>query len=612
MHSSPLPTRYDDVRPDARRLLYLFAIVVLMLIPAQTIVAAARVNTRQQKDEAGASRSEARGQSIVRGRVIYEDTRRPVRRVGVMLYDPAAKGRRINLMSWTDGRGEFQIKNVPAGKYFIQIEAPGIIRSGPFDSEEAQKEIATVTVDGTSKAEVVVRVKRGAAISGKVSYADGDPVLNASIILLRKKEGRWMPVFIGGRTNDHDTDERGIYRISGLAPGEYLIGAAEEKMGIELTAQDDPEGGNVLNRALISTTYYDGATSTSAATPLQIMAGDEKTDINITLADRPVHSISGVVTLKTDNRPVSRARISLKRKDEEPDSVNYYQDPVVNSDEQGRFTVDEVLDGNYTLTVTPPQPLQQRYGYGQTTAPAPAHTDATRKFAVKQLEISVTGADLMNLLIEVSSGGRISGVMTMDGGKPLPPNTFVALEPSSGERRDHLSAPVQPDGSFTLEGVTSGSYYLRTFVQQTNKFYTKSVMHGRSDITREPLTVKDGEEISNVRMVISADVAQLSGRVLASDGKSPESGVGVMFISADPLEQKTMSRRMFGLTNAEGIFRVSGAPGEYLALIVRPGEDYYQLRGDALKLRAATAQRVTLQPGENTRLELVAPSAKSP
>lgn len=602
-----IPHRISGVKIYARTFLYTFIMAGWLLASSTATIAGAQVNGQQQKDD-GAQRSNARPQAIVRGRVIYEDTRRPLRRVGVTIYDPAGRGRGTHTMAWTDGRGEFQFKNVPAGKYFVYVEAPGIIRSGPSDSEEAQKELTTVTVDGTSKSEVTVRVKRGGAVSGKVTYADGDPVFNASILILRKKESKWIPVYLNGRTTDHDTDERGIYRISGLAPGEYLIGAAEEKMGIELSAQDDPDGGNMLNRALISTTYYDGATSLSGATPLQIVAGDETKDINITLADRPLHSISGVVTLKADNRPVTRARISLKRKDEELEAPFYYQDMVVNTDEQGRFTLDEVQDGSYTMIVSPPRDHLQRYGYGRPASQANAGT--AMKFAPKHLEVNVTGTDLTNMVIEVSSGGRITGVVTVDGGKPLPGNAYVAVEPVSGERIEQTPALIQPDGTFTLEGILSGSYFLRTIVQPNPRYYTKSVMHGRLDLTREPLIFKEGEDISNVRMVISPDVAQLSGRVLASDGKSPESGVSVVFVSADPLEQKTMSRRMYGFTNADGGFRVSGAPGEYLAIIMRRGEEFSQLRGDVLRLRAAQAQRITLQPGENTKLEIVVPSTK--
>jgi len=57
----------------------------------------------------------------------------------VMIYDPANKSRGNHLMAWTNGRGEFQLKNVPAGKYFVVVTAPGIIRSDQFDPEAAQE-----------------------------------------------------------------------------------------------------------------------------------------------------------------------------------------------------------------------------------------------------------------------------------------------------------------------------------------------------------------------------------------------------------------------------------------------------------------------------------------
>jgi hypothetical protein len=172
------------------------------------------------------------------------------------------------------------------------------------------------------------------------------------------------------------------------------------------------------------------------------------------------------------------------------------------------------------------------------------------------------------------------------------------VEPVSGELPIYLSGQAQRDGSFTIEAVPSGRYFVRTSVPNGG-YYTKLVMYGSSDLTSQPLIMKEDEDINNVRVVISPDVALLSGRVLASDGKSPQVGVSVLFVSTDLLEQKTMSRRMYGYTNADGSFRVSGAPGEYLAIIMRRGENWDQLRGNGLASRAAKAQRITLQPGEN-------------
>jgi hypothetical protein len=498
-------------------------------------------------------------------------------------------------MAWTNGRGEFQIRDVPAGKYFVVVSAPGVLSSGPSAREEEQRELTSVTVDGTSQADVTVRVKLGGAISGKVTYADGDPAVNVAIRVLRQQDGKWIPVHPSGLSGDRVlTDDRGVYRVSALPPGQYVVGAAEQKWGIELTERDDPDGSNLLNRALLTTNYYGGVMSPGGATPLGIAAGEEKEEIDITLADRPAHRLSGVVTLKADGSPVARARISLKRSGEDPALMSELEEPVANTDEQGRFVFDEVPDGGYTMAVSPPSPFAFRpedYPTGLRTG---------RKFAPKQVEVTVAGADLMNLPVVVS-------VVRVEGGKPLPPTVLVVAESAGGEGRGEPLMPirVQQGGAFTLEGLPAGGVYLRAAVPPDNKYYTKSVSLGRVDMSGEPLTVKEDEGLTDVRIEISPGVAQLSGRVLASDGKSPLPGAGVLLVPADPDQQAAGGRRMYGMANVDGIFRVGGAPGEYLVIVVRAADTIYQLSGEALKARAADAQRVVLQPGENKQMDLI-------
>jgi hypothetical protein len=81
--------------------------------------------------------------------------------------------------------------------------------------------------------------------------------------------------------------------------------------------------------------------------------------------------------------------------------------------------------------------------------------------------------------------------------------------------------------------------------------------------------------------------------------------VNLLLVSVDADQHK-----IYGSTNADGNFRVSGAPGEYLLIVLRSSESPYQLNGDALTLRIANARRIVLQPGENTRVEIIAPSDK--
>ncbi len=345
--------------------------------------------------------------STIRGRVVYDDNGKPLRRVEVRLYDPASQSGR-HLMDWTDGRGYFLVKNVPSGKYFVNVNGPGTIRSFNFDSQNQP----SVAVDGRSDGEITVRVKRGGAISGKITYADGDPVLNASLRIMRRQDGKWHD---NRQYTDHCvTDDRGMYRISGLEPGEYVVGASEMKTAVEVMARDDPDGGNFLTNATLTTAYYGGTSNIATATVVLVRAGAEEADINITFPERALRAVSGIVLLRPDSRPVERARLSLYRKEEGAPFNSEQESPVTNSDEQGRFTFDEVPDGNYTLMVSPPHSYER---YNDQSSPLPP--DNSTKFVNRNIELSIAGSDVVDIVVEVSKGGRISGTVALDGGKPL-------------------------------------------------------------------------------------------------------------------------------------------------------------------------------------------------
>jgi hypothetical protein len=197
---------------------------------------------------------------------------------------------------------------------------------------------------------------------------------------------------------------------------------------------------------VLGISYYDGANTMTSATVLTIQAGDEQKDINITLADRPVHSISGTVVFKGSTRAVGRARVTLKRKDESPAVSSDLEDPVTNTDVDGRFNFNEVEDGSYTMIITPPRWISR----GDNFPTAAQITDAGQRFAPRRLEVTVSGASLADIMIEVSSGSRISGTVTVDGGKPLPATVLVHALAEVRQADTVSPIRVQTDGTFQL------------------------------------------------------------------------------------------------------------------------------------------------------------------
>src|SRR5690349_11398167 len=177
------------------------------------------------QDEEAANKS---GHSVVRGRVIFADSQQPLRRATLRLRKEF--NREFLKRTISDKRGEFSFHGVPAGTYYIDVDAAGVISLANgvsftelgFSIEDSS--VALVTVDGTNEVKTEVRAIRGAVVTGRISYGDGEPATHAQIVLYRQKGQTPVLFFL-----DHPvlTDDRGVYRIEGLPAGEYVVGAIE-------------------------------------------------------------------------------------------------------------------------------------------------------------------------------------------------------------------------------------------------------------------------------------------------------------------------------------------------------------------------------------------------
>lgn len=209
--------------------------------------------------------------------------------------------------------------------------------------------------------------------------------------------------------------------------------------------------------------------------------------------------------------------------------------------------------------------------------------------------------------------GRVSGIVVVEGGKPLPPNVIIYPEIAHSERRIQIPpslAHVQPDGTFTIDDMPPDGVWIRAVIRADYKYYTKSVTANGVDLMQEPLLVREGGEVKGVRIVISTEVAVLTGRILDSVGGKPVRGASIILIPAEPHKLRIQSARLYGKTNADGGFTLTGAPGEYMALVLRPGNEAYMLGDEALKARAAQGQRITLLPKERKNMDIIAPLRK--
>src|SRR5215212_6286054 len=122
-------------------------------------------------------------------------------------------------------------------------------------------------------------------------------------------------------------------------------------------------------------TFYPSASSVKEAGVVEVAAGDERADVDITIPERELRTVNGVVRARSGGQPILRARVSITRRDDPlaprgPMAAlfNAYESGpnITTTDEEGRWQLREIPDGAYVIGVRPPEEYE--------TATAPAVT----------------------------------------------------------------------------------------------------------------------------------------------------------------------------------------------------------------------------------------------
>jgi len=190
------------------------------------------------------------GTAFVLGTVVDADTAKPVSAAIVTLgapppaqassgelveigVPPAVTGRRI--LTGTDGR--FLFRELPKGRYALSVSAPGYAPANFGQGRPAGPGQTIDLEDGQKLGGVTIRAWRFGAISGTVTDDRGEPAVGVSIRCLRRVIAGGQPRFaVEGTTAT--SDDRGMYRSSGLLPGDYICGTNSLQTTVPVAAAE--------------------------------------------------------------------------------------------------------------------------------------------------------------------------------------------------------------------------------------------------------------------------------------------------------------------------------------------------------------------------------------
>jgi hypothetical protein len=331
----------------------------------------------------------AAGTGMVTGHVTCGDTQRPARLANITLLgvpkeaapmpkmdpnaDPEAMmaamktamdGLKNTTMvnTQTDMNGAFVAENVAPGDYYVFAAKAGYVQ--PLNQVQAALEagadaskplpgIAVVHVVAEHTANAEVTIDRGAAVSGTVQFDDGTPVTGGNVLVVQAKGDPKQPppqfamlAAMGGLSGIFSvTDDLGHYRVSGLAPGEYVVQITLPlKNLMNMTAGAMNFSKMMSEKPLVA--YAPATFHKADAKAIKLGTGEDKRDVMVTYNLNGMHTVSGRVASLEDHHGLNSATVTVT----DANDKDFVRSAGV--DAAGNFSVTLVPAGTYSLKVS--------------------------------------------------------------------------------------------------------------------------------------------------------------------------------------------------------------------------------------------------------------------
>ena len=449
----------------------------------------------------------------------------------------------------TDDDGNYQLTGLAAGQFTIMPLAKAFVvqTSGAYKQPGQSITVA----EGETITKIDFALVRGGVITGRITDTEGHPVIGERVNVVAKNApdtSRPVTMFDGPRNR---TDDRGIYRIYGLSPGNYTvsIGQAAAAGNVAIMGM----GGSQYTK-----TFYPGVSEEARATILEINEGTEISNIDIVAGKSGRgFSVSGRVVDADSGQPVANVFVvhsSLNEGTQQLGGINFTGSQT---DANGKFRLENIQPGHYAAYM---------FATGEATT---SYSDQT--------PFDVSDSDVSGVDIKVHRGATISGVAIVENNFDpavtalLQTVSIFAFSSMKGGAPSYSRSQINVDGRFSFSGLAPGKVQINMVGFPTPP---KGLTLVRTEIDgieqREGIEVNAGAKINGVRLVFAYGAGSVRGEVRAEDGTLP-AGLTLQVV----LRSTAGGTRQFsGVVDARGHFVVENIPpGTYEMSVVTVGPD---------------------------------------
>jgi hypothetical protein len=497
----------------------------------------------------------------------------------------------------TDSGGKFVVRDLAAGSYRVYAEREGFLRGEHGSRFSGSAGTPVSVVDAQVAAPLVITLTPTGAIAGRVT--DGSRAVPLVWVRALKVE------FFDGRRSFGisawtQTDDRGEFRLFGLAPGMYYVSAilpSNPRLdGANLITPAIPTraNGNVRSTTAPATAenldprvfdtlaapavYHPGTTDVERAVAIEVRPGDSVAGLSLALVHIEPRRIRGRVTA-SDASALASLRITITPILSATDAP--IPSPVISD---GTFEIARVPPGRYVLGAWSPAANTSRF-FGTTI-------------------VDVSTADANDVTIAIDANVTVTGTLTLDGRAPVAADGALSVQlqsanpgtPGVGAQR------VQPDGTFTIPNIYPGRYRFR--VLQAGRFpWVKSARWGSEDVVTAPMVIEGDPSGRTLAIDIGTKTAAMDVTVLDAQ-RRPAPGVLVVAVPDAARRGRTANYKSAS-ADAQGRARLADlAPGEYriFATTDIPLSDWqdpdvlrrFETRGELVRLAEAGTAAVTI------------------
>jgi protocatechuate 3,4-dioxygenase beta subunit len=503
------------------------ALAVCLVTAASTSAQVVGVPSQSQQAQA----PPATGTAVLRGHVYDADGGRPLR--GSIVRIRALAPNAPNRTATTDPQGAWEFTELPAGEYLVNVSKNNYVSLAHGQRRPGDQSLPIAVADGQTIEKLDIALPKGGVITGHVVDEYGDPVPNVVVNLLNPRyvQGRRR---VSGGEGIATTDDLGEYRLFGVPPSSYYVGATYRTP--PAAAGDDDAPGYAV-------TFFPGVVSTAGAQRVTVGFGESHDEVNIALVPVKTAKVSGTA-VKSTGEPMTGGFVRMIASD-----VDMFGGPGGQIQNDGTFVIRSVPPGEYRL---------------QASAPG----GPNRPPEIAQATVSVAGQDVAGVQLTAPAQATLSGSILID---PAAASTTKAgtinIQALMNDftRMSMTTARAADDFTFQM-ALTPGPIVL-SVNGLGRSMAVHSIRLNGTDVTDRGFDLKPGQNVTGIEIELTSQPTVVSGQV--TDGRGANAaGATVLVFARDEAKWEGSTRYVkFTRSDQDGKFNLPGLPqGDYYAI----------------------------------------------